>query len=140
MLNLKKFNKTTLWIIGILVLIVFSSGCTSNTNNTNSSNSQSTSNQANNAPTDSGNAVMKISYSGTWTGSIASSSGSKSVQGTGMQTFQLGPNSGSYSGSFQKTDNGTLPLTVEILDGGGNAVESETTTANYGVVTVSHTF
>ncbi|MCE7700095.1 MAG: hypothetical protein K8E24_015145, partial [Methanobacterium paludis] len=83
---------------------------------------------------------------------IGDSSGSKSVQGTGSQTFQLAQNPGIVSVTFQKDNskdavstNGTITpdtstLTVQIVDGGGNVVATQSTSADAGVVSVSHNF
>ena len=151
MLLLNKFNLSILGIIGILVLVVFASGCTSSSNNTTMSNSSSQS-QSSQSASSSGTPSVKVIASGSWSGSIGDSSGSKTVQGTGSQTFPLTQNPGVVAVSFQKDNskdtvsaNGTITpdtstLTVQILDGSGSIVATQTTSADAGVVTTSHTF
>ena len=145
---MKKFNFGILGIIGILVLVVFASGCTSSGNSTSSN--QSSSNQQN-AQQNPSVASVKIIASGPWTGNIRDNSGSRSVQGSGTQTFTLSSNPGIVAATFQKDNskdtmnsNGTMnqdtsSLTVQILSG-GKVVETQTTSADAGVVSVSHSF
>lgn len=89
-------------------------------------------------PTPSG---VQIRVSGTsgisFQGGYGDVGGQQSVEGTIPETYYLGePQGGIVSASFQKwCDSGTL--TVEIIDD-GQVVESRTTTASYGVVTVSY--
>ena len=84
-------------------------------------------------------------------GSIDDSSGSRSVQGSGMGTFQLAQNPGVVAVDFQKdnskdvSSNGTntpdtSTMTVQIIDQNGNIVATQSTSADAGVVSVSHTF
>jgi hypothetical protein len=142
---LKKFNISMLGIIGILVLVVFASGCTSNSNNTttmSNSSSQSQSSQSN--PTSNGSsskyATVVVDYAGSFTGSISDGMGTRSVQGTGPQSFQLSQNPGNVGLSFQKKDNSTAPLTVSIHDINANTLTSNSTSASYGVVSLGYTF
>jgi hypothetical protein len=149
---LKKFSIGFLGIICILVLVVMASGCTSSNNNTTMSNSSSSNGQSSQSSSSSGSGMVKVSASGGWMGSILDSSGSKSVSGTGSQTFQLAQNPGIVSVSFQKDNskdaisaNGTITpdtstLTVQIVDGSGKVVATQTTSADAGVVSVSHSF
>lgn len=136
-----------LGIIGILVLVVFASGCVSTGNNT-TNNSSSDTSQA----SSSGTAMVKVLASGPWTGDISDNSGSRSVQGNGTTTFQLAQNPGIVTVSFQKdnsnnvvNENGTVTedrstLTVQIVDQNGNVVATQSTSANAGTVSVSHNF
>jgi hypothetical protein len=148
---LKKFNLEILGAIGILVLIVFASGCVSSSNNTTNSSSSSSNSQSGQSASSTGTAMVKVIASGAWTGSIDDSSGSRSVQGSGMQTFQLAQNPGVVAVDFQKdnskdvSSNGTntpdtSTMTVQIIDQNGNIVATQSTSADAGVVSVSHTF
>jgi len=75
---------------------------------------------------------------GEWSGSYGDIDSTKSVDGIGVETLLL-PNAKSIvSGSFQKGDSTNEPLTVQILKN-GEVVQSESTTAAYGVVSVSYT-
>jgi hypothetical protein len=149
-LDLKKFNIGILGIMGILILVVFASGCVSSSNNTTNSSSSSSS-QSGQSASSTGNPVIKISASGAWTGNIADSAGSKSVDGSGYQTIPLPLNPGSVAVTFQKDNskdvivNGTIKpdtstLTVQLVDKDGNIVATQSTSADAGVVSVSHTF
>jgi hypothetical protein len=144
---LEKLNIGLLGIIGILILVVFASGCTGSSNNTTSSNSTSSQqSSAISAPIS-----VKVDASGAWLGTITDNTGSKSVSGSGSQSFQLSSNPGIVSVVIQKDNskdavvNGSITpdnssLTVQIVDGQGKVVETKTTTADAGVVSVSHSF
>jgi hypothetical protein len=134
-----------LGIIGILVLVVFASGCTSSSNNTtmaNQSQSQSQSSNSNqaNGGSSSKNNIVQVNYAGSFTGSIADSGGSRSVQGKGPQSFQLSQNPGSVGLSFQKSDNSTGTLTISILDINAKILTSNSTSAPFGVVSLGYAF
>jgi hypothetical protein len=139
-------------IIGILVLVVFASGCVSSDNNTTNTSSSSNGQSNSQSASSTGNGMVKVITSGAWTGNILDSSGSKSVQGTGAQTFQLAQNPGDVVVNFQKDNskdtmgaNGTMTqdtstLTAQIIDGNGNVVATQSTSADAGVVQISHQF
>jgi hypothetical protein len=80
---------------------------------------------------------VRVMYSGCWTGAIAGISGDatqKSVDGCGTETFAV---SGSIvSVSFQKKDDKSNPLTVQLLSG-SDVVKEDSTTAAYGVVALA---
>jgi len=151
---LKKFNIGILGIMGILILVVFASGCVSSSdNNTSSSSSNGQSNsQSSQSASSTGTAMIKVIGTGKWSGSIDENSGSKSVDGSGIQTFPLSQDPGIVAVDFQKdnsndaiSDNGTITpntstLTVQINDQNGNVVATQSTSADAGVVSVSHTF
>ena len=96
---MKKFNKSFYVGIGILVLIVSVSGCTSISNLTKSSN-PSSSNQSNAASNN--NISVKINYPGQWTGTIDYKRGTQTVEGTGPQSYPLGKDPGLYLLIFKK--------------------------------------
>ncbi len=142
---MKRLNVSVLGIIGILVLVVFASGCTSSSNNTTTmpnSSSQSQSSPSN--PTSNGSssqyATVVVDYARSFTGSISDNMGTRSVQGTGPQSFQLSQNPGNVGLSFQKKDNSTAPLTVSIHDINAKTLTSNSTTASYGVVSLAYSF
>jgi hypothetical protein len=142
-------------IIGILILVVFISGCVSSDNNTttnssSSSNGQST--QSTQSASSSGTAMIKIIGSGAWSGDIGDSSGSKTVSGSGSQSFPLAQDPGFVTASFSKTltndatdSNGdsipdTSTLTVQIIDQNGNVVATQSTSADGGLASTSYQF
>ncbi len=77
---MKKFNFGFLGIIGILVLVVFASGCTSSNNNTTSNNSNAQGQANGQAASSTGTPIVKVNYNGPWTRTINDASGSRSVQ------------------------------------------------------------
>ena len=152
---MKNFNISILGIIGILVLVVFASGCTSSDNSTmsNSSSSNGQSSQSNQPASSTSAGTVKVIASGGWSGDISDNSGSKTVQGTGSQTFQLSQDPGTVAIDFQKDNSkdavnnetgaitpDTSTLTVQIVDGSGNVVATQSTSADAGVVSTSYTF
>jgi hypothetical protein len=81
--------------------------------------------------------TVKIDYDGNWTGSILDDTGSRSVDGTGAKSFTMV--GGIIVANFQKHDDSSDTLTVQILEG-NIPVESQSTTAEYGLAMVSHSF
>lgn len=77
--------------------------------------------------------------SGSWIGSYGDESGSQSVQGSGDETFQITGNPKTVSATFQKKSEFGPTLTVQILKN-GVVVETRSTDAKYGVVSVTHSF
>ena len=146
---MKKLNISILGIIGILVLVVFASGCTSSSNNTTMANSSSSNGQS---ASSTGSPMVKVSGSAGWSGDITDNSGSRTVSGTGSQTFPLSQDPGNVVTTIQKDNskdavdaNGTITpntstLTVQIVDQNGNVVATQSTSADAGVVSVSHSF
>jgi len=80
---------------------------------------------------------VRVMYVGCWTGAISVVSGDatqKSVEGCDTETFAA---SGSIvSVVFQKKDDASNPLTVQLLSG-SDVVKEESTTAAYGVVALA---
>lgn len=77
---------------------------------------------------------VKVIYAGSWSGSIGSESGSRSVEGVGDQVLDV---SGSIvSAVIQKHDGGGGKLTVQLLNG-NKVVKEESTSAQYGAVSVA---
>lgn len=79
---------------------------------------------------------IRITYSGTWSGSYYNDGTSSSVDGTGSKVISLDNAKGIVSASFQKKDNSQDELKVEILKD-GDILKSGTTSASYGVVLVA---
>lgn len=80
---------------------------------------------------------IEISYGGPWEGSIGDSDGQRSVSGNGPRSYDM--SGGIVVAVIQKSNDSTGTLTVQILEG-DNAVETQSTSAAYGVVSVSHNF
>ncbi len=60
-------------------------------------------------------------------------------QGSGSQYFSLGNDPGIVSTNFQKDDNSSGSLTVEIIYN-NDILEMQSTTAEYGIASISHSF
>jgi hypothetical protein len=82
---------------------------------------------------------IHIIYSGSWSGSYGDESGQQSIDGTGDKIITLSGNPNIVSVVMQKQDGGSGTLTVEILEN-GKVLETRSTSAEYGVVSVSHSF
>lgn len=81
-------------------------------------------------------ATIQIEYSGSWSGSIGGDN-SRSVDGTGSETYTV--EGDIIVATIQKDDDSSDELTVSIMVE-GKTEETESTTASYGVVTVSYSF
>lgn len=123
-------KKIALFIIPLILLIVAISGCTSSNNTNNDTNSQSTSSSSS-----SGTVLVKIITSGNWSGSVGDGSTSKTIEGKGNYQQDMG-SAQTVSANIQKQTNSSDTLTVQILQN-GKVIKQESTSAQYGVVTVS---
>ena len=82
---------------------------------------------------------IKISYPGEWSASVGDESRSTSYKGTGDDVIKI--DSSKYdviAAAVQKTDGGSDKLKVKIIRD-GDTLDSESTTEDFGVVTVSAT-
>ena len=114
-------NKTVLLLIIFVVgFVVVVCGCTSN----NSNNSTGSGTQ------------IEVNYSGSQQGNYGESSGHQSVDGTGTKKFDIPGDPLVVSACFQKRDASKGTLIVSILKD-GKVVESKSTSAQYGVVSIS---
>lgn len=76
---------------------------------------------------------VRISYDGDWQGSINADGSSRSVDGSGTETFDIdSDNPFSVAANAQKQDDSSGELTVEILKD-GEVVAEQSTTAEYGL-------
>lgn len=142
-----KLNIGSLGMVALLILIVCASGCTNSNSNNTTSNTQTQQNGQSYQQT-SNSGSIRIIATGPWTGNIQDSSGGRSVQGSGTQTFLLAKNPGTVSATIQKDNskdqviNGTIQpdtstLTVQIMTSGGNVIASQSTSVDAGVVSIS---
>lgn len=82
---------------------------------------------------------IKISYPGKWSASVGDESHSTSYEGTGDDIIKI--DEGKYdviAAAVQKTDGSSDKLKVKIIRN-GDTLDSESTTEDFGVVTVSAT-
>lgn len=73
---------------------------------------------------------VRVVYAGSWSGAILDDDGSRSVDGVGEEVFHV--KGGIVSVNFQKKDDSSRPLLVEILSD-EKVLKTQTTTAAYGV-------
>jgi hypothetical protein len=101
--------------------------------------STSSSDSSNSSSTTSEDVQIQVTYSGSWTGNYGDSSGSQSVEGSGSKTYTISGDPNVVSAVFQKSGDGNGTLTVNIIKS-GQIVETKSTSASYGVVSVGHSF
>jgi len=83
--------------------------------------------------------IVRISYSGEWQGSIGDIGGSYSVQGYGYKEYTFhreGQDMWIVTAVIQKMETYGV-LTVSIITSDGKVLESQSTSAEYGIATVS---
>jgi len=76
---------------------------------------------------------VKVIYEGSWSGAIVDSDGSRSISGSGTETFSV---DGTVSANAQKMDGSSQEITIQIIEN-GNVVEEQSTTSAYGIVSVT---
>lgn len=72
-----------------------------------------------------------------WSGSIAADGSSRSVDGSGEETFEVDGDPMSISANAQKQDDSSDELVIQILQD-GEVVSEQSTTAEYGVAQTSY--
>ncbi|HEX7468126.1 MAG TPA: hypothetical protein VF324_06015 [Methanobacterium sp.] len=120
--KLKK-KASIIGFLGLLVLIVFISGCTSSTN--------SSSNQSQNV-------TVQLNSNSAWNGTITYSGADHNVSGTGNSTYNLGTAPGAVT-IYLKNDNNTGNLTVQLIQG-TNVIQNQSTSETQEVISISHNF
>ncbi len=128
----------------IFLLVVSASGCLNLPNNSTGNNSQgqNASQSSNTSGVNNSSApdvVVTVAYQGTWNGTISDNTGNITADGSANNRYNLGPNPGMVSVTFQKTDNSTNILLVQIIQG-NSVVERQSTNDPFGVVSISHVF
>ena len=118
--KLKK-NASLIGILGLLVLVVFVSGCTSNT----------TSNQTSNVS-------VQINSTTPWNGTLTYNGTDHKVNGTNNTNYNLGTTTGTVT-IYMENINGTGNLTAQLLQG-DKVIQTQTTSADKKVVSISHNF
>jgi hypothetical protein len=118
-----KKNAGIVGIVGMIVLVVLVSGCTSS--NTNTSNQSS-------------NVTVQINSSTPWNGTLTYNGSDHQINGTGNSNYNLGNAPGSVT-IYLKNDNGTGNSTAQLLQG-NTVIQTQTTSENQQVVTISHNF
>ncbi|WP_459194686.1 hypothetical protein [Halosimplex sp. J119] len=79
---------------------------------------------------------FKVLYSGSWQGSLGTTSGQRSISGRGDSHLPVDNSADIVSGNAQKQDDGSGTLTAQIIVD-GEVVNEQSTSAGYGVAQVS---
>ena len=116
-------NASIIGLIGLLLLVVFVSGCTSSYN--------TTSNQTSNVS-------VQINSTTPWNGTITYNGTDHKINGTGNSNYNIGATPGAVT-VYLKNNNGTGNSTVQLLQG-DKVIQTQTTSENQQTVTISHNF
>ena len=123
-------SKKMICLLVLVCLVVVVSGCTSNnTSNTDSSNTSGNNTSTNASASNDVNVV--VNYPGNWAADVSGTFGYRALSGTGDQTTNLGPVTGSVTISARKTEGGSGTLTTSITKG-GKTLGSASTSAPWG--------
>jgi len=123
-----KKNQQIIGFIGILILVVFVSGCTAN-NTTNNI----TSNQSNQK------VLVQVTSSSQWNGTLTYGGKNYNITGTRNKNYNLGTNPGAVSIYVQKNNDVGGNLTVKLLQG-SNIIQTQSTSPKNEFVNISHNF
>lgn len=85
-----------------------------------------------------GEATFEVDYFGEWSGALSTGGNSRSISSRSGSRYSI-DNPSVVSGNAQKRDRGTSTLTVQIR-ANGEVVAQSSTSSNYGLAQVSHTF
>ena len=121
--------------IGVLIIAIIGGGLSSDKNT--APTTKDTTNNANNTAQAKG-VQIHIMSNGEWSGSIGDAGSQSSYDGSGEDTVDLGNAKSVVSAVIQKKTADSSELKVEILKD-GKVLKEGSTTAEYGVVTVSTT-
>ena len=132
-----------LLVVGLLIIgwmVILSNFFESNVpaSPTTSQPSPTTTSQSSTTPSDN-SVIVEVNYAGPWKGAIEDNTGGRSEQGSGSKYFSLGNDPGIVSTNFQKMDNSSESLEVEIIYN-NDILEIQSTTAQYGIASISHSF
>lgn len=123
-------------VLSVLGSVLVGSMMVSDVYDTSSSSSDLSSSDYPSSSSSSGPISVVISYSGEWSGAIADSSGTRSIEGTGDKTINLGNVDGAIAANAQKRDSSSETLTISLKQN-GKTLEKESTSSDYGFVQVS---
>ncbi|MFZ0441858.1 MAG: hypothetical protein WAL81_04410 [Methanobacterium sp.] len=116
-----KKNASIIGLLGLLILVVFVSGCTSSNNSTTNQTSNVTVNITSNSP---------------WNGTITYNGTDHKVNGTSNATYNLGTSPGAVTIYL---DNSAGNSTVQLLQG-DKVIQTQTASENQQTVSISHNF
>lgn len=114
--------------IGLIIFAVFAGGLSPDKN---------TSTDANGTSAHASGIQVKITYDGSWSGNVGTAGSISSYDGTGDKTIDVnGSSFDTVSAAIQKQDGSSSELKVQIIKD-GKVVKESSTTAEYGVVTIT---
>lgn len=120
-----KKNANITSFIGLLILVVFVSGCTTSNNITSNQNGQ--------------DVIIQITSNSPWNGTLTYNSTNYTINGTKNKNYNLGTTPGAVKIALQKNNDVGGNLTVRLLEG-RKIIETQSTSPNQQVVTLSHNF
>ncbi|MCE5213248.1 MAG: hypothetical protein LLF83_00820 [Methanobacterium sp.] len=116
-------NANIIIFIGLLVLVVFVSGCTTNNNSTNQSNKE---------------ILLQIISSSSWTGNLTYNGTNYNIEGSRNKVYHLGTNPGHVTISVKKNDD-IGNLTVRLLQG-TNILQTQSIYSHQEVLNLNYNF
>jgi len=120
-----KKNRSIIGFIGLLILLVFVSGCTTNINTTSNQSSQ--------------DIMVQITSNSEWNGTLTYNGINYKINGTKNTNYNLGKTPGAVKIILQKNNDVGGNLTVVLLQG-RKIIENQSTNANQEIVTINHNF
>ena len=83
-------------------------------------------------------AIFEVDTFGEWSGSVGTAGSTRSISGRGRESYTIS-NPGIVSGNAQKRERGSSTLTVRII-AEGEVVAQSSTSSEFGIAQVSHSF
>lgn len=123
-------------VLGVLVSGYVASMVTSDAYDTISSSSDSYSGDYSSTSSTGGSVSLVISYSGEWSGAVSDSSGTRTIEGYGDKTINLGNIDGAVAANAQKSDGGSGVISISLKQN-GKTLKTDSTTSKYGLAQVS---
>lgn len=120
-----KNNANIICFIYLIILVVFVSGCTTNNNTSSDQNSP--------------DVIIQITSNSPWNGTLTYNSTNYIINGTKNKNYNLGSTTGAVKIDLQKNNDVGGNLTVKLLQG-RKTIETQSTSPNQEVVTISHNF
>lgn len=100
---------------------------------------QETTQESDQAESTDGSFSIRVDYDGEWSGAVGGDGSSRSVDGSGTEEIEVDGDPAVISANAQKQDDSSDELTIQILQD-GEVVAEQSTTAEYGVASVSESF
>jgi len=118
-------NASITVFMGLLILVVFVSGCTTSNNTASNQSGQ--------------DVIIHINSNSPWNGTLTYNGTNYNVKGTKTKNYNLGSTPGDVKIDLQKNSDIRGNLTVTLLQG-RKIIETQSTSTNQEVVIISHNF